>query len=227
VLFSTFRVSSHTARKEYHRTQVVGLVSAAVLLALLVTAPASMAPGLWCALGIVIGSQLLLSGAYRLHITPPSALTPAGRSLAARQDTWFPFLLFIIRTTAFVSVAIVLWFSIQAMGFPGSALQSVNLLALVVLIPTRRMFLEAGRVRGSPRMIQLGESVQYLISFCAIAFVALFLTALVAPVYERIPTSHYTPLLWIWVPTVVGLFWCVVLFVAQVLRARSAPAQAE
>lgn len=196
-LFAPFRITDRRTRRIYHHTQLMSLVPVLIILALMAVGHGASQPGLWCALGIVLGAELILTGAYRLHTTP-DPLTKTGVRLAERLDAWFPFLLFVVQHTCWITAIMVLWFAVQSMGLTATAWQNTKLIGLVIVIPTRRVLQEAAGVSTSGRWLLAADLTTYVMVILVTWLIADALTPLFADAATRSGGSVPSPLLIIW-----------------------------
>jgi hypothetical protein len=218
VPFEEFRLSHRNSRRHYRRTRWTVLIPVAVILALMGSPALRHTPGLWAALGVVLGVDLILAGAHGLHFTL-GRRTRLGARLNDSIDAWFPFLVFIVQNVHLFTVLVVLWFTVQRLGIPISAGQNVVLLSLVVFIPLKRILRELAQARGAPRLETVSDSLTFLIAICITWLVSLGLMAYFSPGYETIEEHSQGPFLFIWVCTLVVVMICAALFIGRLAQA--------
>ena len=147
-LFFKYKITDRRTRKVYHQTQALSLFPILISCIIFVPAGAAYQPSLWAAVGVILATQMILSGAYRLHVTH-DLLSPLGRRLADTSDDWFPFLLFVVQNVCIMTITLVLWFAMKLLGLPISKAMTANVTVLIILIPTRLIFQELAVVRNS------------------------------------------------------------------------------
>jgi hypothetical protein len=139
LLFPQYRASDRQAPSCFRLTQRIGFFPLFVAVVMMFARPAGPGPGLWCVLGLSIGLELLLWGAYALHRDPKSTSRLCNR-LKATSDSWYPRLLFVTQNIFVLLTIAVFWLTLQELGgIPSTLWINANILLLVLLIPVYRL----------------------------------------------------------------------------------------
>jgi hypothetical protein len=217
-MVSPFKITDRRMRRTYHFTLMSSAVPAAVILAIGMANGWRVAPALWGALGIVAGAQLLLAGSYHLHTTD-DRLSALGRRLEANLDLWFPSLLFAVQTVNVLTVLLVLWFSLQALGLDIPLGHNINILGIAVLTPVRMVLRSLGETRASARLGTAADLLGYPLT----AFITLLVAGTLGSAFTTEAAASQqgvpTPLLVVWVPALLTVLVCAVLLVVRLYTA--------
>ncbi len=139
LLFPQYRISDRQAPSRYRLTQRMGLFPVLVTLVLMFARPAGPGPGLWCVLGLSLGLELLVWGAYALH-HDPAGTSRWGNRLKATSDSWYPLFLFAAQNIFILLTIAVFWLTLRELGGILSSLWvNLNILLLTLLIPVYRL----------------------------------------------------------------------------------------
>ena len=213
-----YKITDRRMRKGYHWAQWSSAVPIAVILAIGLANNWVVSPALWSGLGIVVGTQLLLAGSYRLHTTDDT-LSGWGRRLEASADTWFPSLLFAAQTVNVLTVLLVLWFSLQALSLNIPFWHNVNILGIAVLVPLRMVLRSLAETRSSERLTTMADLLGYPLA----AFIALITAGTLGSAFQTEAAASQAgvpaPLLVVWVPALLVVLVSSVLLIVRLATA--------
>ncbi len=117
----------------------MGLFPLLVTLVMMFAMPNGPGPGLWCLLGLTVGLELILWGAYALH-REPALVSRWGNRLKATSDRWYPLLLFSAQNLFVLLTIAVFWLTLRKLGgILASPWININVLLIVLLIPAHRV----------------------------------------------------------------------------------------
>jgi len=202
--YQQLRVQDRRTRRLHHHTQLAGLIPILVILGFMVAQTHAPGPGLWCALGLVVGFELLLTGAFRLHITEDT-LSRVGRRLVEKQDVWFPLLLFVTRIAFALTLLVVVFFSIQDAVGAVALWQNIAFCTLAALVPLRRLVSELALLRESVLLMKVQLSLGHIIWALGILLVASACAALFRSTEAGREDTLTTPMIIIWIPSVLAI----------------------
>lgn len=194
----------------------MGLLPIAVALILFYAHGAKSGPGLWMALGLGVGLQLMLWSGHALHRSRRGR-SKLGDRLVARSDTWFPSFLIVIQGGFTAIILLTFWFTLQELGYRSMIAQYVLIAALLVLLPVRRIV----RLKAAEDPTVANEIIYFTLYYCHWILVTLFIaTTIQALVFpdQLVSSSFPTGMLFIWIPAVLGIIGSAVLFVDHVIR---------
>jgi len=219
LLFPQYRPSERTARQHIRTTRRMGLVPVLIAAALIYAKSFRAGPGVWAALGLALGLQLLLGGAQSLSSTA-SGRTRAATYLALTADRWFPVFLFAAQTAFVLIVLALLWLSLAEVGLPASPWRHANVAALALLIQLSRLANEGTRFHDSVKLGLAERFIHYLCIILAATWLVTTLISFLAPPGEQ-PVEEYFPLIIaLWVGESIVILVCVVLFLDLLARIR-------
>jgi hypothetical protein len=139
LIFPQYRISDRQALDRFRLTQRIGLFPLFVAMVMMYARPTGPGPGLWCVLGLSVGFELLLWGAYSLHLDLNSTSRLCSR-LKATSDSWYPPLLFVTQNIFILLTIVVFWLTLRELGgIPSSLWINLNILLLALLIPVYRL----------------------------------------------------------------------------------------
>lgn len=214
-LFYEFHPSSLKGLYHYLVTQRIGFLPILVAALLLYAHPHDPGQGLWCALGLALGLELILWGAYDLR-RPGSAQTRWGRHLTARLDFWFPPLMFVIRYAFVALLLIVLWVTIHELGFPTTWWHHGLFILLVVALPTGRFMREIVGAGESTRGMELLSRFFFYFNIALFTVICVgTLSSVIIAQSEPYQTDPSPALVLLWLCAVLGLLSCAVLFIGD------------
>lgn len=167
LLFPQYRITDRQALRRFRLTQKMGLFPLFVSVVMMYAMPAGPGPGLWCALGLSIGLELLLWGAHSLHSDPNSTSRLSTR-LKTTSDSWYPLLVFIAQNIFVLLTILVFWLTLHGVGaIPSSVWINLNILLLVVLIPVYRLAREMMLRSDDVKHVLWEKAARYLIIILA------------------------------------------------------------
>lgn len=217
---TSYRISEKGSKALYHRAQLVGLVPTGLGLLLIVSAPGAAGPGLWAALGVAAGLELVLWGCHALHAASEEA-SALGQRLIRSSDRWYPATLFILHHLFLILLLVMLWTALTGLGLPTSPLLHGVFAALVLLLPLRGLLHEPA-VSATPRGRELAcNFTHYLLIALSTLFVALILTGFMLPPGEPLLREVPPPVIVVWVPAILVMLLCLLLFLQEIVRPRS------
>ena len=219
LLFPEYQLSERAAARHVEATRRLGLLPIFVTLVLMLARNANPGPGLWCALGLSIGLELLLWGAYAICLEKDLRSRTA-TYFALTADAWFPLFLFTMQNGfVFISAAVLL-VTIEELGFPATLLENSLIILLILLLPAYRLASEKARVTESTRWALTSEGCRYFAIAIGAVWMASTITLFLAP--PGTPLSHeFFPIAVIlWVLAAVVILVCLMLFADHVLKAR-------
>ncbi len=201
----------------------LGLVPMVFALLMILFTAQGAGPGLWCALGLSAGLQLILWGSYRLH-QEPALRTPWARRLAANSARWFPALMFVAWNGFAVILGVLLWLTVVQNGYPAGPAIHATVIAIIALIPIKGLAREWHLVCNTQRSLVINE----LLFFGLIILVALFLTlSLISfnPSTVKTPDQNYDPVIVVtWMGFVLVCLGCLSLPIRHLRRPGTRPA---
>jgi hypothetical protein len=163
LLFPQYRISDRQALARFRLTQKIGLFPLFVAIVMMYARPTGPGPGLWCVLGLSLGFELLLWGAYALHVDTKSTSQLCNR-LRATSDRWYPLLLFVTQNVFVLLTILVFWLTLQELGGILSSLWvNVNILLLASLIPVYRLAKEMMLQSDDVKHVLYEKASRYMI----------------------------------------------------------------
>ncbi|MFH0953990.1 MAG: hypothetical protein V1873_06640 [Verrucomicrobiota bacterium] len=210
LLFPQYQPSERAWKQHVRAAFRIGLLPLFVAGALIYAKSFRAGPGLWAALGLTLGLQLILRGAQSL----PAAENRSrfGTYLALRADAWFPLFLFAVQTGFILIALALLWLTLTELGFPASPWKHANVIALALLLPACRIAREAARFDDSVRLDLTERLLRDLCIILATTWMVTTLISFLAPPGEK-PVDEYFPLIIaLWVAGAVVVLICVALF---------------
>ena len=218
-LFEDYRLSRRNARTHVRLTQQLGLVPIAMALIMMFAHRGPPAPGLWSALGLSVGLQLILAGCHGVCFARQIVLRPT-TYLVLVSEAWFPLFLFTIQSALmFVTVGLI-WFTLLELGFPTTAWLQINLGLLVAAIPGCRLVNNLAQSTQHDRWIAINEACRYAAIVFATTWTAGSITLFMAPPGTRMPPNLYIFAVILWLIVVLVALTCAMLFVDHLLQAR-------
>lgn len=217
--FAEYQPSDRHARGHVVKARLFGWVVVGITIALMSVRQQRAGPGLWAALGIGIGSLLILRGAIRLR-REYIHKTPLGRHLLNTMDDWFPWLVFGFQTVFLLLAATVLWLSAVELGVKVYTLTHINFFCLIALIPIRRVVNEHARMKGIEHRHAVIEGVQCLIVVFSTTMVAFGVTQIFIPLGHPITGDNTPPLIVIWVIASLVVLGRLLLYLDHMIRKR-------
>lgn len=189
-------------------------------LLLIVSAPSDAGPFVWFTLGTGIGIELILWGAYRLHDVIPA--TRWAGLLKRRTDAWFPLFLLLTRKLLILVFSVLLWFTLQDMGFPSSPLINILFVLLLIVIPIKGFLLEYNHAAQTPASELLHDGARYLIIMISSIFTATVLTTFGQS--ENTTASEINlAFIFVWLISILVVITCLLLFLSRLPRHRPDP----
>ena len=223
-LLPEYQLSNRSCRTHLMHTRWLGIVAIVVTLLLMFGSPTSPAAGLWCALGLAVGLEMILWGLYEINYTSDRK-TIIGMWLLKRSEKVFPVVLYLMQHAFTVILLLVLWFTLGQLGFPTGVGRSTCFVMILTLFPLRRLFLELVETESEEAKNLPAEFAGYLNLCLIVTLLVSLLTAYLLPqgltTAEKIPE----PLLVMWVPTILTMLVCLVLFVDDVGKERKRKAK--
>jgi len=147
-LFPEYPPARHLHRRHYTRTRQIGALVICLGGLLMLAARRWPGPGLWSALGLCLGLELILWGAHELPFTR-SRMSPPGARLAATANRWFPGLLFAVRHLFITIAMLILLFSLVELHILRAAWETAVFGLAILLVPARRLAWEWNHARPS------------------------------------------------------------------------------
>ena len=177
-LFPQYRISDRQALNRFRVTQRIGWFPLFVTIVMMGAAPEGPGPGLWCVLGLALGFELILWGAYTLH-TDPGDRSRIGERLRTTSDQWYPYLVFITQNVFVLLTIALFWLTLVKLGgIPSSVWINVNMLLLILLIPVYRLSKETMRQSDDVKHVLWEKASRYLMVILGITLaMALWLKA--------------------------------------------------
>jgi len=216
--FNEYQLSQRAARGHFQLTQRLGMAPLAISLIMMFAHRGFPAPGLWAALGLSVGLQLLLTGCHGICFAR-DIQTRAATYLALTSDGWFPLFLFSIQTGfMFVSMGLI-WFTLLELGFPTTTWLQLNLATFLLTIPACRILADIARSTASIRWTAAAEACRYLSLVLAAIWIAGTLMLFMAPPDKPIPPDKYIFAIILWLLVALLALTCVMLFVDHLLHA--------
>lgn len=214
-----YRLSSPKAHLQVRRIQQLGLLPLFITLALMYATHPMTGPGLWTALGLCAGLEMILWGAYSLR-TERTQLSSWGAYLIEMHDLWFPFFLFFAKY-GFIAIGLsVLWIALTELGFPSTAWHHLAFTAYVILLPIGRFIRELAGTDPPPRL-------DITDNLCRMTTVIL-LAMVIAHVLSRAIISQSAPygtdtdplLLLVWILAILVIVSAMMVYLGRIIRRR-------
>jgi hypothetical protein len=162
-LFPQYRILDRQALSRFRLTQKIGLFPLFVAIVMMYARPAGPGPGLWCVLGLSLGMELIVWGAYALHFDSKSASGFCSR-LKETSDRWYPPLLFATQNVFVLLTIVVFWLTLRELGsIPSSLWINLNILLLALLIPVYRLAKEMMLRSDDVKYVLREKASRYLI----------------------------------------------------------------
>lgn len=221
-LFAYYRLSERNAVRHVLFAERMGLLPLYVSLALMIARRDPPGPGLWSAMGITLGFELILWGAHRICFER-NLRSRTATYLALTADAWFPLFLFAIQNALLLTMAGLIWITLLDLGFPATFWQHANLLLLLAMIPGCRIVQEIARVTAAPRWLAGVEACRYTAITLVGTWLAGTITLFLAPPGAPLPSQFYVIALILWVSAAIVGLTCAMLFVDHLLRGRATP----
>lgn len=219
ILFQEYRPSFHLSRHHVLRIHLIGLLPLGLSLLLLFAHGARSGPGLWTALGLSIGLELLLWGAYHLRHTEDVRST-LGDRLVVRLDEWFPVFAFVIQSILIDLCLVILWVTITELGFPSSVWHHFLFALFILLLPYFQWIHEVNRMETTPRREWLEHLSRSLMIINIAIIVASMVQALVQAQSEPFDTDPTPIVLIIWIIAILVVLSAMVLFMGKTVNIR-------
>ncbi len=216
-VFPQYRLTERSGIRHTRTVQQLGLLPLAIAAMLMFAYPAGPGPGLWAALGVSIGLELVLWGAFALHGLRKPA-TALGARLVEISDQWYPYLLFGVRKTFVILSLTLLWLTLLDLGFPESTWHHVNFVLLMILYPISLFTREMAQQDEMLRFDLLADFFHYLGIILLTTFVTGVVTLLSAPSVALTSQQHNPFLIVLWVAASLVILTCVALFLDRAFR---------
>lgn len=224
-VFEEYKLSSRHAREHFRRSLATGVVPAALSLWIGLSRLPHVGPGLCAALGLSVAGLLMLWAARELH--RERQVSQLSGWLVYWSDRWFPAFVLLCQNF-FVSITVMLlWFTICDLGLNASWLQHVLLLTLLALSPLRRILDGTEPTHPSPLRELFTESLGYLNTMVLVVFVADTISRALLPPDKPLTEAPPLGAVMVWVPAVLIIIGCVILFIDHILRKMPQPAPTE
>jgi hypothetical protein len=223
LLFPQYRISDRQSLKRFRWTQKTGLFPLFVTLVMMYARPAGPGPGLWCVLGLSIGLELLLWGAYALHVDPRSTSRLCGL-LKATSDRWYPLLLFVTQNIFVLLTIAVFWLTLQELGgIPSTLWINGNLLLLALLIPVYRLTKEMMLQGDDIRYVLWEKSSRYLVVILGTTLAMAFWLEFSLPESGPMPPELLFRILFLGVIASLVILTCIALLLDFWFRRKKTP----
>lgn len=197
-------------------TQRMAFLPMAVAVTLIAAHGIRTGPGLWMALGASAALALMLWSAYAIHRPWPGRTRLACR-MAAASDSWFPtFVIFVQGGIAAVTL-LMFCFTLVELGYRSAPMQFPLLAALLILLPFRRL----SRLRNAEQSTAGRELTALFAQYLHWILLTLFLATTIGnlgPSGPAASTDESVGGLLIWIPAILVIVSCVVLFIDHVIR---------
>lgn len=198
----------------YRRTLVVGTVPLALALWLAYVHFPRIGPGLFANAGLSLAGLMTLWSVREMQTRAPG--TRWGRWIASRMHDLFPALLIGLQGWFVLLTALLMWFTVAELGFPGGIFSGINLFGILLLAPIRRILAGTEPAHPHPLRELLSEGLGYLNAI----LVTLFITGVLTAINRPSPTSTEPPMIiiLIWMVAVLTILTCVILFLDHIVR---------
>lgn len=221
-LLSAHWMTEKDLRQHCRQTQLFGLLPLFLAVTLMTAPGSARAPGLWCALGVTTGLEIILWGCFVLHFRegPQTAL---GKRIISRSDRWFPLLLFVMRHLFLVLPVLLLWLTIVGIGFPASFFSHVAVFALLALWPAKALAHEAAITYPSDKHDLVDEFLRGLIISVMVLLIALTITLSTMPKVGPVKDELMALFIILWVGALLTVMGSQVIFIHHFIRLRGKP----
>lgn len=210
-LFPQYRISDRQALNRFRLTQRIGLFPLFVAIVMMYARPAGPGPGLWCVLGLSLGMEMLLWGAYALHVDPKSTSRICGR-LKATSDNWYPLLLFVAQNIFILLTIAVFWLTLQELGgISSSRWINLNIVLLVLLIPLYRFAKEMMLRSDDAKHVLWEKTSRYLVVILGTTLALAFWLDFSLPEKGPIPPDLMARILFLGVAASLVILTCIAL----------------
>lgn len=224
-VYEEYKLASRHARGHLRRSLATGAVPALLALWIGLSRFPRTGPGLYAVLGLSIGALLMLGGAWRLHgERNPSRIS---HWLVRRSDRWFPPFVLLSQNFFVGLTVMMLWLTICELGFAASWLQHALLLTLLVLSPARRILAGTEPVHPSALRELATESLGYFNAMVFVVFLASTISRAMLPPGQPITGSVPMSVVIVWLPAVLVIIGCVILFIDHIVRKMPQPSPTE
>ena len=219
MLFESYRITNKTSVEHFrHACYLGGVACAFSLLVLLSVRPADrILP--WAVFGVTAGMAILLAGAFSLHRVSPQ--TRWGRFLKGTSDEWFPAFLFCMRKIFLLLFAILLWVTLQQLGFPSSITINSLFAMILLIIPIRGILREYLSISPTDKKEVVNDFFRYAIISISAILIVTVLTSLSGDPVTSSDVNMINIILWISALLVVAT--SLVLFLSRLPRHRPHP----
>ncbi|OGV46236.1 MAG: hypothetical protein A2X46_18315 [Lentisphaerae bacterium GWF2_57_35] len=217
MLFQNYHMSSPTSMMHIRWVQRLGLIPISITIAMILANRTGVGPGLWTALGLGVGLQLILWGCSRLYTTHEKR-TLLGDALVRIHDLWFPSLVFFIKY-AFIAIALtVLWLTINELGFPASTWHYALFVLILIFLPIGQVLREVAGADPEPR-IEAWDNACRCLNTVLITIVAANLTCnLIVAQSSPYGTETDALVLMIWVLAILIMISSMIVYLGRIVR---------
>lgn len=221
LLFPEYQVRHARAEGHFRRIRQIGWLPVGLAVILILANPSAASPGLWSAVGVSLGVQLLIAGA-RLLQSPGYRPSPLGRRLLARAGSWYPLLLFAARYTFILVLSVILWMELTELHYRAAPWHTLVFALVIGLIPVDRLFKEWLNCHPTPAGEIICDLLHYLKLILAVIIGAIVLCAVIVAQSKPYQTETDPFILVIWVLACLVILGYGVLFVDH-LRSHRPP----
>ncbi len=218
-LFEQYQPSSLRSREYILRTLRLGLIPIAVTVLLMVERPRPPGPGLWSALGIALGMEIMLYSAWRMR-RPDTSRTRLGRRMAESMDLWFPLLMFTAQSGFLIVTVLVFWLTLLELGLQIYRWTHLVFLTLLFYIPVRRFALACVKAKPEETVYVVRELLNYVAAILLTLLTGAVLTMVLIPLGHPDTGDASPSLIAVWVLVVIAVLSFSILFVDRVFSSR-------
>jgi O-antigen/teichoic acid export membrane protein len=216
-LFVNYQRSNPVSLPHIRWVQKLGLIPIFITGALIAANRTSAGPGLWTALGLSLGLELILWGALELYSTHEKK-TPWGEELVRRHDRWFPTLVFVMKYSFIALSLTVLWMTIHDLGFPTSLWHHILFVFIVLLLPITQAVREKAGADPEPR-VEAWDNICHCLNVILITIVvASLLCNLIVSQSSPYGTETDPLVLVIWVLAILIMISSMIIYLGRIAR---------
>lgn len=215
ILYDEFRPRHRRLPVHYRRTLTAGALAIGISALLALTQP-DLGPALVASIGLATAGLLLLAG-YRGLLREPAPWAVLAW-MARRADRWFPATMVVAQNLFIAMTLLPLWWAIAKLGFSAGPALNVLLIILLVLAPLRRILQGTHTAEASAARDVLVEFLRYTFICLLVVFITLLASRVMAPPGTGGGDPASQVALFLWVPCVLVMLGCIVLFLDHLVR---------
>ncbi|MFO1492774.1 MAG: hypothetical protein U1F87_18105 [Kiritimatiellia bacterium] len=170
-----FTIGSKSLHGKVQSAHLIGLAPVVLAIAIRIYQPYLHPLFVGAVIGLTIGHQLILWGAYNLIFREDLGTRMAAR-MQATARIWFPVLLTATRYAFFVLCFSILWACFKVIGIRFSMFSSTTFFLTMLVLPVHKLvaeFIPEGRSR---REFRLRRTLMSLRTWCMVLFILAYVT---------------------------------------------------